>query len=159
MRNKATTSTRVRPFAAFLLCCAVFIPATTSSNAAGADQFLWKSVPGAQLKLDDKIPLAWNVFRTEKKKEANLVLILLGRRYIALDVKARVAYSVGLSDLQARGGEVASGNLFEQSKVLPTDGWSLRDVGPAELIKFKLGDYGTNLQLELPHMPDLRGLY
>lgn len=163
MRKKATTSTGVNPLVAFLFCCAVFIPATISAtipvSSGGSDQFLWKSVPGAQLKLDDKTPLAWNVFQTGKKKEASLVLILLGRRYIALDVKARVAYSVAPSDLQPRGGDFASANLFTQSKVLPTDGWSLRDVGPAELIKFKLGDYGTNLQLELPHMPDLRGLY
>ena len=159
MRNKATTSTSVSPLVTLLLCCAVLIPATISANAGGSDQFLWKSVPRAQLKLDDKTPLVWNVFQTEKKKESNLVVILLGRRYLALDIKARVAYSVVLSDLQVRGADFESGNLFVQSRVLPTNEWSLRDVGPAELIKLKFGDYGTNLQLELPHMPDLRGLY
>lgn len=159
MRTKATTSRSANYLAAFLLCCATFIPATILANAGGSDQFLWKSVPRAQLKLDDKTPLAWNVFQTDKKKESNLVLILLGRRYIALDIKARAAYSVALPDLQPRGGDFESGNPFTQSKVLPTNEWSVRDVGPAELIKFKLGDYGTNVQLELPHMPDLRGLY
>jgi len=29
----------------------------------------------------------------------------------------------------------------------------------AELIKLKLNDYGTTLQIQLPHPPDLRGLY
>ncbi|HEY4879000.1 MAG TPA: hypothetical protein VIH97_07745 [Candidatus Acidoferrales bacterium] len=159
MHKKATTSTSAKPLATFLLCCAVLIPATISAKAGDSDRFLWKSVPRAQLKLDDKTPLAWNVFQTDKKKEANLVVILLGRRYIALDVKARVAYSVVRSDLQPRGADFESGNLFVQSRVLPTNEWSLRDVGPAELIKLKFGDYGTNLQLELPHPPDLRGLY
>lgn len=159
MHKKATTSTSAKPLATFLLCCVVLIPAILLAKAGDSDRFLWKSVPQAQLKLDDRIPLTWNVFQTEKKKEANLVVILLGRRYIALDVKARVAYSVVRSDLQPRGADFESGNLFVQSRVLPTGEWSLRDVGPAELIKLKFGDYGTNLQLELPHAPDLRGLY
>lgn len=116
-------------------------------------------MPQAQIKLNDKIPLAWNVFQTEKKKESNLVVILLGRRYVAFDIKARTAYAVTLTDLQPRGGDLESGNLFSQAKVLPTSDWSLRDVGPAELIKLKLSDYGTTLQLELPHPADLRGLY
>jgi hypothetical protein len=116
-------------------------------------------VPRAQVKLDNKTPLAWNVFRTEKKKEGNLVLILLGRRYIALDIKAKVAYSVALSDLEAKGADIESGNLFVPSRVLPTDNWSIRDVGPAEMIKLTLGDYGRALDVELPHPPDMRAFY
>jgi hypothetical protein len=38
--------------------------------------------------------------------------------------------------------------------------WSDRDVGPAERIVITLGDYGAKIQLELPHMIDLRrGIY
>jgi hypothetical protein len=159
MRKKSIIPGGVNRLAAFLLCCTILIPAEISANAGDSDRFLWKSVPRAQCKLDDKTPLAWNVFQTERKKESHLLLILLGRRYIALDIKARVAYSVALPDLQAKGADFESGNLFVPSRVLPTDEWSLRDVGPAELIKLKLGDYGTRLQIELPHAPDLRGLY
>jgi hypothetical protein len=159
MRKRFIVPFKITRFAVFLLCCAVLGPEGIAAKGGDSDRFLWKSVPRAQCKLNDKTPLAWNVFQTEKKKEANLVLILLGRRYIVFDIKARVAYSVALSDLQPSGADFESGNLFLQSKVLPTADWSLRDVGPAELIKLKLGDYGTTLQIELPHPPDLRGLY
>lgn len=132
---------------------------TSGTFAGNSGNHVWKSVPRAQIKLDDRTPLAWNIFQTTQKKEANLVLIQLGRRYIALDIKTRVAYTVPLSDLRPSGGDFESGDLFVESRVLPTDNWSLRDVGPAELIKLKLNDYGTMLQIELPHAPDLRGLY
>ena len=122
-------------------------------------RFLWKSVARAQCKLDDKTPLTWNIYQTEKKKDANLVLVLLGRRYLALDIKGKVAYYVFPSDLQAKGPDFESGSLFVQSRVLPTSGWTVRDVGPAELIKLTLGDYGHALDVELPHMPDLRAFY
>ena len=129
------------------------------ANGGASGRYLWKSVPAAQIKIGEKTPLAWNIFQTGQKKEANLVLVLLGRRYIALDIKARVAYTVLPADVQPKGGDLESGDLFVHAKVLPTDSWSLRDVGMAELIKFKLNDYGTTLQIQLPHPPDLRGLY
>jgi hypothetical protein len=129
------------------------------ANGGGSGRYLWKPIPAAQVKINDKTPLAWNVFQTGQKKETHLVLMLLGRRYIALDIKARVAYAVLRTDLQPKGGDLESGDIFVSSKVLPTDSWSLRDVGPAELVRLKLNDYGTTLQVELPHPPDLRGLY
>jgi hypothetical protein len=129
------------------------------AGAADNGRFLWKSVGRAQLKLENKTPLQWNVYQTEKKKEANLVLVQLGRRYVALDIRGKVAYYVFPSDLQAKGADFESGNLFVQSRLMPTTGWTVRDVGPAEMIKLTLGDYGRALDVALPHMPDLRAFY
>jgi hypothetical protein len=141
-----------------LLACTIALLGFTGARAAD-ERYLWKSVPQAQCKVDDKTPLTWNVYQTYKKKEANLVLLLIGHRYLALDIKAKLVYDVLPSDLQAKGQDFASGDLFVKSRVLPTDNWSLRDVGPAELIKLTLGDYGRELYVELPHMPDMRAFY
>jgi len=139
-----------------MVCAMAFI---ASAAAGDNERFLWKSVGRAQLKLADKTPLTWNVYQTEKKKQANLVLVQLGRRYLALDIKGKVAYYVFPSDLQAKGPDFESGDLFVQSRVMPTTAWTVRDVGPAEMIKLTLGDYGRALDVELPHMPDLRAFY
>jgi hypothetical protein len=133
--------------------------AAVPAAASDPGQFLWKSVSAAQCKLDDKIPLAWNVFQTDNKKQANLVLILLGRRYLALDLKAKTAYTVLLADITMKGPDIETGDLFVPSRVLPTEEWSVRDVGPAELIRLTLKDYGRRLQIELPHPADLRAFY
>lgn len=129
------------------------------AGAADNGRYLWKSIGRAQLKLENKTPLQWNVYQTEKKKEANLVLVQIGRRYVALDIRGKVAYYVFPSDLQAKGPDFESGNLFVKSRVMPTTTWTVRDVGPAEMIKLTLGDYGRALDVELPHMPDLRAFY
>jgi hypothetical protein len=142
-----------------LLAFSICLAGRSDLLAAENDRYLWKSVPQAQCKLDDKTPLAWNVFQTEKKKEANFVLVLLGRRYIALDLKARTAYNVFPTDLQAKGQDFESGNLFVSTRLLPTDNWSLHDAGPVEIIKLTLGDYGRTLYVELPHPPDMRAFY
>jgi hypothetical protein len=139
-----------------LVCATAFV---ASAGAGDNVRFLWKAVGRAQLKLEDKTPLAWNVYQTEKKKQTNLVLVQLGRRYLALDIKGKVAYYVFPSDLQAKGPDFESGDLFVASRVMPTTSWTVRDVGPAEMIKLTLGDYGRALDVELPHMPDLRAFY
>ena len=139
-----------------IFCAIAFV---ASAGAGDNERFLWKAVGRAQLKLENKTPLAWNVYQTEKKKQTNLVLVQLGRRYVALDIKGKVAYYVFPWDLQAKGTDFESGDLFVQSRVMPTTAWTVRDVGPAEMIKLTLGDYGRALDVELPHMPDLRAFY
>jgi hypothetical protein len=139
-----------------IVCAIAFV---AGAGASDNERFLWKSVGRAQLKLENKTPLTWNVYQTEKKKQANLVLVQLGRRYVALDIKGKVAYYVFPSDLQAKGPDFESGDLFLQSRLMPTTGWTVRDVGPAEMVKLTLGDYGRALDVELPHMPDLRAFY
>jgi hypothetical protein len=138
--------------------CSV-VAANADSNAIH-----WVSVSEAQVKLDDKTPLGWNVYQPEKKnkkdkKDSNLVLILLGHRYLLLDTHAKVAYEVPLTALKVQAGSVDSGDLAQQSRVIPTTDWSSRDVGPAEIFQLTLGDYGRVLQISLPHPPDLRPFY
>jgi hypothetical protein len=126
---------------------------------AQTERLHWKPVNLAQVKLDDKTPLAFNVYQPDKKKESHFVLVMLGRRYIELDIKAKLAYNVPLIDIQKKGSDIESDNFAVPGRLLATSDWSVRDVGPAELIKLTLGDYGRVLEVELPHPPDLRAFY
>ena len=120
----------------------------------------WKSVDGAQVKLDDKTPLAWDVYQLDKKKQPNLALVLLGRRYILVDYKAKLAYAVFLEQIQKQGKDITSEDLALSTHVIPSVAWTVRDVGPAEEIKFTLNDYGRTLSVQLPHPIDIRlGVY
>jgi hypothetical protein len=126
----------------------------------------WKVLEMAQVRLDDKAPLKWNVYqpdkkdnKKDKKKDSDLVLVLLGHRYLMLDTKARLVYLVPISDLLAQGTDFESGDLAQQARLIPSTDWTQRDVGPAELYRLTLGDYGSVLEVSLPHMPDLRPFY
>jgi hypothetical protein len=125
-----------------------------------ADRYHWKQVSEAQVKLDDKIPLTWNIYQPDKKKDANLVLVLLGHRWLMLNTKAKLVYQVQRNDLQAQGQDYDSDDLAKPSALIPSSNWTDRDVGPAEDIHLTLGDYGRVLEVELPHLMDLRrGIY
>jgi hypothetical protein len=126
---------------------------------------LWKSIEMAQVRVDDKAPLKWNVYQPDKKsnkdkkRDANQVLVLLGHRYLMLDTKARIVYLVPLAALRAQGPDFESGDLAQENEVIPSSDWTDRDVGPAQLFRLTLGDYGRVLEVSLPHMPDLRPFY
>jgi len=147
------------PFPVALLL-SISLACLPASFAATDGRIHWKPVAGAHVKLDGKPPLAWNVYQPEKsQKKNNLVLILLGHRYLGIDMKAKIVYQVLLSDLEAQGEDFETGDVFTQERLLPTDSWTVRDVGPAELIKVTLKDYGRELEVFLPHPPDMRKFY
>lgn len=141
-----------------LICCVLGFSGT-AAVAGDTGRIHWKMLPDAQLKLDGKPPLTWNVFQPEKKKNSSLILVLLGRRYLFIDFKAKLVYAVLPSDLQTQGKDFESDDLAKPERLIPSTEWSVRDVGPAEQIRLTLGDYGCVLEVSLAHMPDLRPFY
>jgi len=141
---------------AIVFACAMAIP----SAAGGAERYHWKAVTEGQVKIDDKVPLTWNIYQPDKKKDSNLVLMLLGHRWLMLNIKAKLVYQVARGDLQPRGADYESDDLAKLETLIPSSNWADHDVGPAEDIHVTLGDYGRVLEVELPHLMDLRrGLY
>jgi hypothetical protein len=127
--------------------------AASPAPAEDASRTRWTEEQGAQVKLGGKIPIMWDLYQPDKKekKKDNLVLVLLGRRYLMLDTKAKLAYEVKPSALHAEGKDFTSDDLAATSRLIPTTDWAVRDVGPSELIDVTLGDYGGELEVQIPH--------
>jgi hypothetical protein len=155
------TAGRQPKFARSILLVFLFaVVAASYSTRADDGSLRWKAVGGAQVKLDEKIPITWNVYQLDKKKQTNLALVLLGHRYILLDSKAKLAYVVFLDQIHTDGDDIASNNLALTSHIIPSVAWTVHDVGPAEEIKLTLNDYGRTLSVQLPHPVDIRfGVY
>jgi hypothetical protein len=129
-----------------------------AGSLPAAGRVTWKIEERAQLQIGGHVPISWNVYTIEKKK--NLVLILLGKRYLALDTKTKSVWQIETKDLTAKGKDFESDEPGEIGTPIPVLSWSARDVGPAERILITLGDYGAKIELALPHMIDLRrGIY
>ena len=158
---KATSFSRWLP-RCFVFCFCTFVLASATAGGAGGDKdrIHWKQLSGAQLKIDGKPPLTWNIYVPDKsQKKSNLVLVLLGHRYLAIDFRAKQVYQVPPSDLQAQGEDFESGDLFREDCRVPSESWIVRDVGSAERITFTMNDYGRAVEVLLPHTPDLRAFY
>jgi hypothetical protein len=149
----------LRPVTLFF-CVIVLACANAASAGGDGDRIHWKQLTDSQLKLDGKVPLTWNIYQPDKShKKSSMVLVLLGHRYLAIDFKAKAVYQVLPTELQAQGRDFESGDLFRADRVVPTDTWTVRDVGPAEMVRFTMKDYGREVELFLRHTPDLRAFY
>lgn len=140
-----------------LLGVALVLSLGARAAAREGDKINWRPLEDAQLKLEGRPLKKWNVYAAEKRK--NLVLIQLGRRYLVVDLKARAVYELPPSDVQQNGKDFQSEDPTAGGRSLPTSDWLVRDVGPAELVRMKLGDYGRMVEIQLPHRPDLRWAY
>jgi len=151
----------IQLLAAIGLCLAASLfSAGIAGAAADSDRIHWKQVDESEVKLDGKPPIGSNVYLPDKKsKKKDMVLVLLGHRYLLLDIKSRLVYAVFLSDITRQGDDIETPDLAEPSRLIPSTDWTSRDVGPAQLVKLTLGDYDRVLEVELPHPVDLRGLY
>jgi len=170
LRDRQAAQLPARLLALALIAFVASFPhalAAPQTGASGESALVyWQQVTDAQVRLDGKAPLTWNVYAPGKKdkkaktnKDPNAVLVLLGHRYLMLDIPARLVYAVLPSDLHAQGKDYQSGDLAQPSRLVPSADWTIRDVGPAELVHFTLGDYGRALEVSLPHLPDMRPFY
>jgi hypothetical protein len=145
-----------------ILVCLLLTSTSVRAQSANGPRVHWTQLPDAQLKLDSKPPLTWAVFQPDKKskkKGSDQVLVLVGHRYMMLDLTAKQAYVVFPTDIQAQGKDFESGDLANASNLIPSSDWTVRDVGPAELVRLTLGDYGRVLDVSLSHPPDLTSFY
>jgi hypothetical protein len=146
------------------LALSLFDAGSAFAQDSGA-QIRWKPVDMAQVRVDGKTPLKWNVYqpdkkdKKDKKRDSDLILVLLGHRYLMVDARAREVYVVPLAALHAQGADFDSGDLEQDANMIPTSEWTSHDVGPAQLYKLTLGDYNHVMEVSIPHPPDLRAFY
>ena len=138
---------------------------------------LWKPVAMALLRVDDSPPKNWQVFRSDKRKQ--FILVQMGARFLLLDLQARRIYELSPRTLTRKNdvlewtdpGDTPSAQpasnvpatAEEKARpdkaLLPSSDWSLRDVGPAMRIRFRLTDEGREFDVQFPIQPDLRQFY
>ena len=109
-------------------------------QARAADKYRWKAVTEAQVKIDDKIPLTWNIYQPDKKKDANLVLVLLGHRWLMLDTKAKLVYQVPLpasagprARITKRDDLAKPDTVRSEQQIGPTATWARRKTFTSRL--------------------------
>jgi hypothetical protein len=87
-------------------------------------------------------------------------LVQLGSRYLVVYVHNMEVYEIKPQQLEHKGEELVWRESDRPEKPVPTSDWSEKDVGSAQRILLKLAAEGRMVNIEIPHMPDLRrGIY
>jgi hypothetical protein len=129
-----------------------------SSHASEKDKIVWKSIPNAILQVDSRAPKEWNVFQAGKKTDP--LLVQLGLRYLVIYVRNMEVYELKPEQLEHKGDDLLWRETDKPAKPMATSDWNTKDVGSATRILLKLSGEGRVINIEIPHMPDLRrGIY
>ena len=128
-----------------------------ASRAPDKDKIIWKPIPDAILQVDGRAPKIWNLFRAGKKQDP--LLLQLGSRSLVIYVKNEEVYELKPEQLERKREDLLWRETDKPAKPLATSDWSTRDVGSAWRVRVKLSDEGRMIDIQIPQLPDLRGLY
>jgi hypothetical protein len=126
-------------------------------GAHAADKSTWKTVEGALVRIDDRAPKQWGLYHTGKKYDP--LLLQLGVRVLVIYVRNQAVYEIPPAKVEHKGEDLIWRESDKPEKPLATTDWTLRDVGSAQRIVVKLSEEGRLIDIQVPQMPDLRGLY
>ncbi len=141
-----------RTLAGFL---GLFLILGLSAQAAG--KLTWTPISDALLRIDDRAPKQWSLYRAGKKSDP--LLLQLGSRALVIYVRSRTVYEIPPAKLNHKGEDLVWSETDKPEKPLATSEWSTRDVGSAWRIRVKLADEGRVFDIQIPQTPDLRGFY
>ncbi len=135
-----------------ILVLAMILPFPLSARAT--NKINWKPIGDAILKITGrKPPKAWSVYQDEKKKER--VLVEMDNRYLILDAKTKQVYEITSAQFELHGKYYQTA-IPIPGPTVPSTGWDIRDIGPAERIEVELSNENISFDVELPHPLDLR---
>ena len=131
-----------------------------------AEKVVWKRLTTALLHVDGRAPKIWELYMPAEKKKSHLILVQMGARFLLLDTSAKEVFELEPSTVQRKDGALVWEDKREvpaeaqgAQRLLPTEDWVMKSVGRARQIKMRLKEEGRVIEVQLPQMPDLRGLY
>jgi hypothetical protein len=116
----------------------------------------WKTVPFAIVRYNDDAPKSWNVYHAEKK---GIYLVRLWKRYLLIDTNDQSAYEIDPSKVRvtAETAELASADI--PTDPIETAEWRSRDAGPVLRHRFRFGQSGNFMELQIPLQANGKPVY
>jgi hypothetical protein len=107
----------------------------------------WKTVPFAIVRYNDDAPKSWNVYHAEKK---GVYLVRLWKRYLLVDTTDQSAYEIDPAKVKVEGNNAALSSADIPNDPIDTAEWKSRDAGPVVRHRFRFGQTGNFMELQIP---------
>jgi hypothetical protein len=133
--------------AMFALTLAIF----GAARLRAADTITWVQFRAIFMRVDDESPKEWNVWRDAHSKKDEVLLIQWNKRYLRVHSKSQEVREIDPKTVTQEGKSAASPADDSSARILPTDGWIIRDVGSADRIYFELTGENHRIDINIPH--------
>jgi hypothetical protein len=116
----------------------------------------WKTVPFAIVRYNDDAPKSWNVYHGEKK---GIYLVRLWKRYLLINTADQSAYDIDPAKVKVAGESAELNSADVPSDPIETAEWKSRDAGPVVRHRFRLGQTGNFMELQIPLLANGKPAY
>jgi len=139
-----------------ILLLPVFLFAAAGLKAQKTSTQQWKTLPFAIVRYNDDAPKSWNVYRGDHK---GIYLVRLWKRYLLIDTDSQSVFEIDPAKVKAAGDnvELASADIPEEP--IDTSEWKTKNSGPVLRHRFRFGQTGNFMELQIPVMPNGRPAY
>src|SRR5205823_6441492 len=131
-------------------------PGAIGRPAAQSSKQQWKTVPFAIVRYNDDAPKSWNVYHGERK---GIYLVRLWKRYLLIDTDSQNAYEVDPAKVKVAGenAELAAADI--PAEPIELSEWKSRNSGPVIRHRFRFGQSGNFMELQIPVLPNGKPAY
>ena len=152
VRRRFTSSRdSARRFASTASLLALAIMILVAPQIHAADTISWVQYRAIFMRIDDESPKEWNIWRDAHSKKDQVLLIQWNKRYLRLNTKLQEVREVDPQTVTHKDNSATSPADDSSAKVLPSEGWILRDVGSADRIYFELTAENHKVDINIPH--------
>jgi hypothetical protein len=123
---------------------------------ANAPKLTWRTLEFAIVRYNGGTPNSWNIYHSQKK---GVLLVRLWKRYLLVRVNDEEVYDIDPEKIKVTADAVEWSTADIPDKPIETPEWKERNLGPVELIRFRLGKDGHVLELQIPFGPDGKPMY
>lgn len=150
---RLTGSWRLR-WAAILLLPVSLIAAELYAQKTATQQ--WKTLPFAIVRYNDDAPKSWNVYRGDRK---GIYLVRLWKRYLLVDTDSQSVFEIDPAKIRVAGDNVELAMADIPEDPIDTSDWKTKNSGPVLRHRFRFGQTGNFMELQIPVLPNGKPAY
>jgi hypothetical protein len=150
-RHSTSDRASTRRLLAFAWLMALTVAMIVVPRINAADTITWVQYRVVLMRIDDESPKEWNIWRDAHSKKDEILLLQWNKRYLRINTKSQEVREIDPQTVTHGNKSVTSPADDGAAKVLPSDGWILRDVGTADRIYFELTAENHKIDINIPH--------
>jgi len=136
---------------------AVFLFAAVGLRAAPqTSKQQWKSLPFAIVRYNDDAPKSWSVYHADRK---GIYLVRLWKRYLLVDTDSQSVFEIDPNKVKVEGENAELAAADVPVEPIEISEWKSRNAGPVLRHRFRFGQTGNFMELQIPVLPNGRPAY
>lgn len=116
----------------------------------------WKPLPFAIVRYNDDAPKSWSVYRGDRK---GIYLVRLWKRYLLIDTDSQSAFEIDPGNVKVEGENAKLAASDIPADPIEISEWKTRNAGPVLRHRFRFGQTGNYMELQIPVLPNGKPAY